>query len=43
MRLCERFHVSPDELREMPFHDINDWLTILRYEAEVNKPSTTQR
>jgi hypothetical protein len=43
MRLCERFHCSPDELHSYPLHVITDWLTILRYEAEVNKPSTTQR
>jgi hypothetical protein len=38
MRLCERMHLSPRELAEVDLQTITDWLTIMEYETELNKP-----
>lgn len=35
MRLCERFHISPQELADTDFSLIRDWLTIMQYETEL--------
>ncbi len=35
MKLCERFHLTPAELGEIDYQTIQDWLTILHYEAEI--------
>lgn len=35
MRLCERFHLSPSELEEIDAQTVQDWLLIIKYEADT--------
>jgi hypothetical protein len=35
MRLCERFHFTPDELEEIDYQTVQDWLLIMKYEADM--------
>ncbi len=35
MRLCEHFHITPQELREIDAQVVSDWITILRYDNEI--------
>lgn len=37
MRLCERMHLSPLELAEIPIQKVMDWLTVMSYEGQIAK------
>jgi hypothetical protein len=37
MRLCERMHLTPQELADIPAQTILDWITIMGQEAQIQK------
>lgn len=35
MRLCERFHLTPAEVEDLDLQTVQDWLLIIKYEADM--------